>query len=419
MKGKFKTIFLKVTCIFVLTALGITQPGCWDRREVDELGIILAIGVESAPNNKVRVIVQNINPSALKGGGGGDGGGGGGGGSPDKAYRNRSAEGNTIMDAIREMSRESPRRLFFAHNQVILISEELARTRGLQEIVDFFERNPEIRRTNWVLVTRGDLSSLLDEPGRLEPTPAQRIFGIIKERHAISTCPVQRLGDFLKLMESKSTQPFTSILETKKNTATPKEQQHKQMQEGPTELHNVMKITDTALFKQDKMVGTLNAPESRGVMWVRNEVESGVIDINSPQGKGIITLEIMKSKSKLSPDVIDGQIIMNVLVNLNTNLVETTVPLDISKPETIKELEELLSRAVQGEIKASLAKAQQEYGLDVFGFGEALHRKEPKIWKGMSDKWSEYFPGVVVLVEVKSKIERTGLISKPLKPMQK
>ncbi|MCL6477252.1 MAG: Ger(x)C family spore germination protein, partial [Peptococcaceae bacterium] len=146
----------------LLLGIVITQPACWDRREVEDLGIVLATAVEQAPGGRVRVIVQNINPAALGKGMAGGGGGAGVTVTGNKPYRNRSIEGDTIFEALRELSRQTPRQLFFAHNQVILVSEKLARERGLKEVMDIFERNPQTRRTTWLLVGRGELAHLLD-----------------------------------------------------------------------------------------------------------------------------------------------------------------------------------------------------------------------------------------------------------------
>lgn len=402
----------------MLITLLLTQPSCWDRREVERLGIVLSTGIESAPGGKVRVIVQNINPTAL-----GKGGGGGGamvGGTASKPYRNRLGEGSTIYDAIRGLSRETPRQLFFAHNQVIIISEELARERGVREITDFFERHPQIRRTTWLLVGKGQLNALMDEPGRLEANPSQRVVGIINERDLTSQYAVQKLGDFLEMMESEGTQPYTAVLEREINKASPPEHKNRLAEGHIAEPHQIVQINGTALFRRDKMVGWLNPGESRGLLWVRGKVKGGVIDIPDPDQKDrIITLEIIRSKTKLSPRIKDGQIIMTVEIDEESNLGETTGELDVVKPEVIKKLEELQARAIQGEIESALARAQQEYGVDVFGFGEALHRKYPRQWKEMKSRWPELYPEVQVQVGVKTKIRRTGLITKPTEPKQR
>ncbi|MFZ5631566.1 MAG: Ger(x)C family spore germination protein [Bacillota bacterium] len=403
----------------LLLGIVITQPACWDRREVEELGIVLATAVEPAPGGRVRVIVQNINPAALGKGMAGGGGGAGVTVTGSKPYRNRSIEGDTVFEALRELSRQTPRQLFFAHNQVILVSEKLARERGVKEVMDFFERNPQIRRTTWLLVGRGDLKALLDEPGRLEDTPAQRIFGIINERRLNSRYAVQMLGDFLEMMESGITQPYTAVIERIYNQAAPEEHKNRLAEGHIAEPHQIIRINGTAVFRRDKLAGWLNSKESRGLLWVRGKVTGGVIDIPDPDRAGRrISLEILHSKAKLQPVVSDGRIYMTVDVSAESNLGETTGPLDLTRPEKIKKLEALQAAAIRDEIESALTKAQQEYGVDVFGFGEAVHRRYPRQWKEIKEDWPELFPGVPVNIHVETKIRRTGMITNPAEPKQ-
>jgi spore germination protein KC len=402
----------KILLAIMLLAILLTQPSCWDQREVERLGIVLATGVDLAPDGKVRIIVQNINSQSM---GRGMGGGGGGGGVLSKAYRNRSIDGETIFDAIRKLSRETPRQLFFAHNQVILVSERLARERGLAEILDFFERNPQVRRTTWLLVGKGDMAALLDEPGRLENTPAQRMVSIINERNLNSQFAVLRLGDFIELLESKSTQPFTAVIESVNNPALPGTAGSRLQEGAVQEPSHTYFFSSTAIFRGDRLVGFFPPTESRGLLWIRGEVKGGIINIPIPgQENSRVAVEIASSKTKLQPEIRDERIFMPVEVKVESNLGETTAPLDLTRPETVKKLEELTASVVSREIEAALAKAQGEYKVDVFGFGEALHRKFPGEWKTMQNQWIQLFPTVQVPIRVEVKIRRTGMTTKPL-----
>ena len=97
--------------LFALALLFLFLPGCWDHREVEDLGIVLLTAVDEAPGNKIRLETQVLIPGAIGGGGGGGGGMGGGRGGGRKPYRNLAVVGKTVFDAIRQLSMVSPRRL--------------------------------------------------------------------------------------------------------------------------------------------------------------------------------------------------------------------------------------------------------------------------------------------------------------------
>lgn len=403
----------RLLLVFILIILTVTQPGCWDRQEVEDLAIMTAIGIEPAPGGRIKLLVQIIDPASLTKAAGG--GGGSGGEVAAKPYRNISAEGDTVLEAARALSLGSPRRLFLSHTQMIFFSEDLVRDRGVREFIDFFERDPRVRHSTWLLVGKGDLFSLLDIPGRLESTPSLRIASVIRKQPINSQYAVLNLGDFIRTMESESTQPYTAVAEAIPNPSLPKDPGHTIEKGQQPELPYTIRMTGTAVFRGEKLAGYLDQTESRGLLWVRGEVNGGVVKAPGPNGQGFISLEILRSKTNMRPEIREGQVYMTLQVEVESNLDETSRPLDLEKTETMSQLEGILASAVQGEIDAALKKAQQEYQSDVFGFGEALSRKYPRQWEEMKPRWPQIFPTVQVQCQIKAKIRRTGTIGQPAK----
>jgi len=71
---------------------------------------------------------------------------------------------------------------------------------------------------------------------------------------------------------------------------------------------------------------------------------------------------------------------------------------------------------IEGEAEAALSKAR-ELKADIFGFGEALHRKYPGLWKQVRQRWEEeVFPEVPVSVEVTARLRRTEKLTSPVVP---
>ncbi|HOL15325.1 MAG TPA: hypothetical protein PLZ49_03915, partial [Bacillota bacterium] len=134
---------LALTLLLIALMTGSCCTGCWNRREPELLGIVLAVGFDyDQERGLYQVFAQLANPIAL-GGAGGDGGGGGGAGGK-KPFWTVDAKGRTPFEAIRNLIEVSSRELFWAHCRVVLFSENLAR-RGLKDIFDLFERERQFR----------------------------------------------------------------------------------------------------------------------------------------------------------------------------------------------------------------------------------------------------------------------------------
>ena len=405
----------KFICFLLIVLIICTQTACWDRVEVEQLAIVTLVALDKAENGDIRVTLQIINPKATAGGGGNMISSSS--GSPSEPYHNITASGETIFGAIRTMNSSIPRELYFSHNQVVIISEEVAGD-GIEDLMDFFDRNPQIRRSNYILITdkETDLNKVLNIPHPLDPSVAQRITGIIKEQDRNPQYAVNQLGDFLELLSGKGVDAFTAGLDLSVNESDIQALSQQAQTDGGQNKVEEINIARTAVFKKGKMVGWLNKEESRGLLWIREGLKGGIYNVAVDDAVGDIALEVIKGVSKQKTQIAsDGRIIINIDVEVEANVDEVRTYLDLTKSENISKLENALQKAIKRDIMLVLDKAQQRYGADVFGFGQSVYRQYPDYWRQISDKWDEIYPTVETVINVKAVVPRTGLVSKPIK----
>lgn len=376
----------RVAVLFILVLQLLFTTGCWDRVDLNKRAIVVGLGIDSSPQEgKILVSAQIIDPTNVKtpqtsGGGGAE------------PFWITTSEGTSVFEAIRAMTHISSRKLFLPHNQVVIFGEELAE-QGLKDHLDMLMRDYEFRETNWILVSGGKAQDILATKTRISSIPAFFIRDLITERIHNSQVAAINIKDLARRITSKSTAPIASGI-------------HVEDKEG----EKMLKLGFTAVFDHElKMVGRLDDRESRGLLWVLGEVESGIIVAKHPDG-GNYSLEILEAKSKIIPDFRDGKPIITVRVEEGSNLGETSRPEDLNKPEVWKLMASLQNEAIREEIVAALEKAR-ELKADVFGFGEAFHQKHPKLWKEMESNWQEIFPVLEVNIVVESLVRRPGVIS--------
>ncbi len=184
-RGRILFLFLILVCIFSLS-------GCWDKRELNEITLTSALAVETTPEGQYRIIVQNINPQgsnpeSSKGTNLGS----------EKSYTNIIAEGDSIYEALNKLSRLTPSKLFFAHTNLIIVSEDLARDRGVRDILDYFERSYQFRKDLWFIIGKGNPLDLMEASSKLSYFPSQMIFEIIKSNKNSTFFVALQLGQFL------------------------------------------------------------------------------------------------------------------------------------------------------------------------------------------------------------------------------
>jgi spore germination protein KC len=93
------------------------------------------------------------------------------------------------------------------------------------------------------------------------------------------------------------------------------------------------------------------------------------------------------------------------------NVGEVNCRIDLTKPQTIAEIKEIADRTVKQFIDKAIGKMQKQYKVDIFGFGQAIHRAEPKLWKKIGKDWDAHFVDLPVNVKVDARIRRLGTVS--------
>ncbi|TCL64264.1 spore germination protein KC [Hydrogenispora ethanolica] len=380
-----------------LLGLLLLCGGCWNYHELDELSIVSGVGLDQGKRpGTVELTVQIIKPGEVKSGGE-QGGGGGGGGGKQPPFIVKTIAGKTVFEAIRNSLRETNRKLYFPHNQLIVIGKEQAE-HGVRTILDLFIRDHEPRPTVWVLVAEGKAKDILKAPGELEKISAMEISELVQIQTATSENIIVKLQDFIVRLMSNTTAPVAPMIRINEQS---KEKR--------------LSLTGTAVFKEDRLRGKLDTHQTRGLLWVLGKVKSGIIMIRVPQGEA--GMEIIRASSEIKPIFEKGRLKIRVTVREEGNLGCQMTPAELTKPAMLKSLARRKAALIRREIYSALKQAKA-MKTDIFGFGDAVHRSHPKQWQKMERQWDEIFPQLPVEVDVRSVIKLVGLTTKPAVPVQ-
>ncbi len=395
--------------VFLFTGLVLLLglSGCWNRVEINDLAVITAVAVDRDEEGQVRLSAQVVLPTALGGAGGmapggGPGGGGGGGGGAGsaggKAFYVVSESGRTLLDAVRRLQERVPRRLYFAHSRVVLLGERVARE-GVTPVLDFFTRFREMRLNSFVGVVSGEARALLEVNPPLQRVPSKAISEEQRMRITVSTM----MRDFLNMLLNAG------------NGAGPVAPRLEAAPADPLEAggRREVAVSGAAVFRGDRMVGWLNDYEAQGLLWLRGELKNGVVTVKGPHGEPV-SLQILRARTTLRPRIEAGQrLVMGVEIRVEGEVREVAGAVDLSDPVQLGRIEAAAAEEIEKCVRATAAKVQQEYGADVFGFGEAVRRTLPTAWKELRTDWPDRFREVELEPVTEVLIRRTGMTGRP------
>lgn len=389
-------------CLFLLGIITISLTGCWNARELRNLAFVLAMGIDRSPKtNEYKVSFQVVIPGSVATGITG----GGGITTPVAVY---TGKGNTLFSAIRNASKKVPRQLFFAHLQLVVIGEELAK-HGIQDLFDFFERSKEPRLTTMVLVARGsEAKPIISTLTTLEKIPANSLTGKIKMSSILLSENFRiEIYEVLRGLVNQGEPLINGV----KLTGDPDKGMVKSNVEQTIRAADVI-IQGMAIFKNGKLKGWLDNGEARGTTWILNKMKSTIVELDCKKKKNSIGVEIIRSLTELHAETKNGEPIIHIHIKEEGNLNEVQCPIDLSSVSVIGDLENEWEIKTESEVMSAVKAAQNEKS-DFLGFGDAVNRANPKLWEKIKKDWSEKFSTCEVDVKVDAYIRRSGMRLKP------
>lgn len=402
MKGKFIFSY----CIVLLFLPFLT--GCWDSRDIEKRATILALSIDKVgvakedyniahfedtkpDEDMLRISAQISVPGRIPLGpetGGGEGG-------KQEPVWVLEVLGHTIDDAMLNLQQELADEIFLGHLRMIVLSEEIARE-GVERLNDYLRRQPEVRRTVWLVVSKEEAASYMKVAPKLERVPALYLNSMVDGAVDLGKFPEDFIGLFWRVLSSKGQEGFLPYLDIKKR--------------DDIQIHGL------AYFQDDKMIGTITPIEIGLFMGAIGEKQGGYgAFINIPNKNDSVLVRAIKRRTKIKTVIKDGKPEIRLKVRYESEIEEkksSAVKLD--DPEIIRNIEKQATKETKESLE-KLIKKMQEDESDIFGFGEQIRAKHPDYWDKevkTKEKWRHIFKDIKIHVDMVTYIRREGMKAK-------
>lgn len=382
-------INMKAIKIIVLILIVSMLAGC-GQRQINDLALVAAVGLDKGSKpNTVMLTAQIVRPADARGQTGAPSGGTG------EPIYSVQAEGETIFEAIRNLARFSSRRVYWAHNFIIVINEDYAKA-GIADMIDFFSRNHELRMNTWVTVSPNPASEVVSTITGLEVVPGEAVDKLFRFNEIVSEAPRTNLTKLQESFLSDFTHPVLAKLTLKNRGISNKK---------PSEFGSLKQIelSGTAVFKHDKMVGWLTPDQSRALLLFIEQVDSGVEIIKCPDlPNQNATLEIKRQSLHVTPMNGDSVPTFKVDVRTSAEMVESGCHLTYQDMRGY--LEEQLNSQVKERVQSLVKAVQQKFKVDILKLGEIYENEYPSEWRRLQTDWKDIFPRTAVNIHSNAKV---------------
>jgi len=365
--------------------------GCYNYRELNELGITTAVSIDYKDNN-FYVIAEVINPIKQQDASS----------SNNSPFINYNSSSSSLQDAFRKVVLESPRQLYAAQLEIIVLSEEVVNNH-LEEVLEYFARDPESRTEIKIIVAKTEDST--------KAITLQTLLTSLSSSNIIKSLDLQSkvlgmaypvtLNELLNMyidpylevvLPSMTLYGNYEIGDEKENitTSSPKA---------------IVKIDGSTITKDNKILGYLDLEESKILNLINGKLKETIIKMNYYDG--YIIFEPNRIKVSRELDIKNNIIKINISGYSKTKEIQSNI--NVKDPKEVEKLNKALNMELEKKITDTFNSIREKYGTDVFGFQELYYRTNYKYFKENCTNWYEnIYPKIKLEVKANVRLYEKG-----------
>jgi len=395
MKTKYP---LLIICIISTVLIS----GCWGKKELTDIAFIIAVGLDKAEDGDYIASFQIVNPGNVAGSAQS-----GGQGLPVAVYKTK---GKDLVSLAKLGSKRVSRRLYFAHTNLVVIGEELAKE-GMLDLFDALERDKEFRITTSIVIARnGTAEDLLKILTPIDKIPANKIIKtILFTEKTIGENIDVNVNDVITGFVSPGREPVIngfSIYGDKNIGGT-------MTNLSSTEPSAYLGANGLGYIKNGKLVDWVTGDNAKTVGFIQNKTRSTSVQIPWKGKENAIVYSIQNQHTDSKPSLQNGKPSITVNIQSEGIIAQADLPIDLTDPLVLNKLNQQLETAIEEKVLQGIKRAQKDR-YDVFGFGEMFYRKYPRMWNDMKKNWNDAgFKNLQIKVKAKVYIRRSELRNKP------
>lgn len=378
MKRYLKKSFM----LFILISFAVTFLGCWDYEEMIDLKYLAGIAVDKDKYTNDYILTLEVLEASTN----------------SKAINSNIIEsrGKTIHGALRDAIKKTGNMLQGSHAKVFIVSKDIAEE-GIVPVIDLIDRDVELRNDMWILISESDTASDILRKGKEGSE-------IISYELAAAIANSNKIGKYMKVeifkiisdISDRGSSAIAPMVNVNNNNNT----------------ESKFNVSGTAIFKGEKVVGTLNEFETMFFQILKEDNVKFVLPIELEKGNNI-SLEIMNINRSINTKIKDNKVVIDMTINIDTALSELA---SSGVNYILKDERDKLKKQSEKEIKIScykvIEKLQKEYKSDAIGFGDILKKRNPNAWKSMESDWLDIFENIEINLDINLEIKYNGVTNK-------
>lgn len=286
---------------------------------------------------------------------------------------NVTSKGKTISSSISNLSKSVSKRIFFGHNKLTILGNDLI-LNDINNYIDFFLRSEDARADVCICASKSSAKTILESKENDASVPSENILYLINNNQKTGQSIIVYENDLLKLYNDETSDIYLPMLERKDDKST-------------------VKAAGIALFSNDKLSYITNEKETKGFVMLKNKADDISLQIDDEKF-GLIDVKLSNIKCKNNVKYINSTptFCTDISADLILGEIEKGADIKLTQNDYLR-INDLAEKECEN-TALSAFKACQNAGSDALRVGKYLAKDLPQIYSLQKDNWKQNFKKV-------------------------
>ena len=377
-----------IIALIILIFIGAFSTS-YSSLNLDKLIYVLAIGIDSAPNNQLEVTFQFSKPLSPESG------------STETAKTTtNTVVASSLSNAINLVNSYQERQLNLSHCKIIIFSEKLASI-GIENEIFTLINDTQIRPSSNIVISKCTAKDYINNTQPEVENLISKYYEMFTDSSKYTGhLPDATIGNFFNALCCQSCDAYAILgnMSTDDSFVT-----------GVNNTRNV----GVAVFRNDKLVGELNIPETISFLAIKNKVERFLISVPDPLNNDeFIDLYVTPYKSpKISVDTSTSSPYISVKCYFSARIYSMTSNSQYLSADVLNSVSNYCNSYLEAMFLDYLYATSKEYSADITGLGNYATKNFLTSPDYSDYNWLENYKNSFFKVDVNTSVKSGMLIT--------
>lgn len=391
-----KTTFREYFITFITLCFSIIYcTGFYSQQYIDDIALVIAVGIDEAEDNTIELSMQIALPSKEVSSSGGSGE------SSEESTTIHSVKCSSIDSGINILNSFISKRINLSHCKAYVFSESLCR-KGISGHIYSLINETQVRPDSNIIISKCSAKYFLENSKPSLDELSSKYYEIAPSSSEYTAYTEDiKLMDFFCSLNDTFNQPHATLgavssdssanslgTSSSANSASSNEEDSKYVAgETPTSSHGGIENVGLAVFNGDALVGELNAIETLCHSIISNKLETCIITIPDPFSSNSNIDLFVKFRKKTKRDVylVNNSPYVECNVYLTCRILSMNKSSKYLDEDKLITIENYANSYIKYQLESYLYKTSKDFKSDIDNFGKDVVNNFLTL-----DEWTNY-----------------------------